>query len=115
MGNLRLVITGLPTETDRGQLDLRKIKRSIYGTMTGTEIFGSKRPKELDEVIIIPKLAGAFDLMKVGQEVYKVSGTGNKLSATITYPTKALAEQALAYAKTHTIRIKNVVVDVRAS
>ena len=66
-------------------------------------------------MIIIPKLAGAFDLMKVGAEVYKVSGTGNKLSATITYPTKALAEQALAYAKTHTIRIKNVVVDVRAS
>jgi len=111
----KLVITGLPTETDRGRLDLRKMKRSIYGTMTGKEIFGSKRPKELDEVIIIPKLAGAFDLMKVGAEVYKVSGTGNKLSATITYPTKALAEQALAYAKTHTIRIKNVVVEVRAS
>ena len=111
----KLVITGLPATTDRGQLDLRKIKRSIYGTMTGKEIFGPKRPKELEEVIIIPKLAGAFDLMKVGAEVYKVSGTGNKLSATITYPTKALAEQALAYAKTHTIRIKNVVVDVRAS
>ena len=111
----KLVITGLPATTDRGQLDLRKIKRSIYGTMTGKEIFGPKRPKELDEVIIIPKLAGAFELMKVGAEVYKVSGTGNKLSATITYPTKALAEQALAYAKTHTIRIKNVVVDVRAS
>ena len=111
----KLVISGLPTETDRGSLDLRKMKRSIYGTMTGKEIFGPTRPKELDEVIIIPKLAGAFDLMKVGAEVYKVSGTGNKLSATITYPTKALAEQALAYAKTHTIRIKNVVVDVRAS
>jgi stringent starvation protein B len=41
--------------------------------------------------------------------------SGNKVSATITYPTAALAEQALAYAKTHTIRIKNVVVDVRAS
>jgi len=111
----KLVITGLPTETDRGRLDLRKMKRSIYGTMTGKEIFGPTRPKELDEVIIIPKLAGSFDLMKVGAEVYKVSGSGNKLSATITYPTKALAEQALAYAKTHTIRIKNVVVDVRAS
>jgi hypothetical protein len=111
----KLVITGLPATTDRGQLDLRKIKRSIYGIMTGKEIFGPKRPKELDEVIIIPKLAGAFDLMKVGQEVYKVSGSGNKVSATITYPTKALAEQALTYAKSHTIRIKNVVVDVRAS
>jgi hypothetical protein len=111
----KLVITSLPTETDTGRLDLRKIKRSIYGTMTGKEIFGPKRPKELDEVIIIPKLAGAFDLMKVGADVYKVSGSGNKLSATITYPTKALADQALAYAKTHTIRIKNVVVDVRAS
>jgi hypothetical protein len=111
----KLIITGLPTETDTGRLDLRKMKRSIYGTMTDKEIFGPKRPKELDEVIIIPKLAGAFDLTKVGAEVYQVSGSGNKLSATITYPTKALAEQALAYAKSHPIRIKNVVVDVRAS
>jgi len=111
----KLVMTGLPTETDTGRLDLRKIKRSIYGIMTGKEIFGPTRPKELEDVIIITKLAGAFELMKVGQDVYKVSGSGNKVSATITYPTAALAEQALAYAKTHTIRIKNVVVDVRAS
>jgi len=111
----KLVITGLPTETDRDRLDLRKLKRTIYGTMTGKEIFGSKRPKELEEVIIIPKLAGAFELMKVGQEVYKVSGTGNKVSATITYPTKALAEKALAYAKAHPIKMKGLVVEVRAS
>jgi hypothetical protein len=111
----KLVITGLPTETDRDRLDLRKLKRSIYGTMTGKEIFGPIRPKELEEVIIIPKLAGAFELMKVGQEVYKVSGSGNKVSATITYPTKELAEQALAYAKSHPIKMKGLVVDVRAS
>jgi hypothetical protein len=111
----KLIITGLPAETGQGQLDLRKLKRSIYGTMTGKEIFGPERPKELDEVIIIPKLAGAFELMKVGQEVYRVSGTGNKVSASITYPTEALAKEVLAYAKAHPISIKGRIVEVRQS
>ena len=110
----KLMILGLPSETDKGKLDVRKLKRTIYGTMTGKEIFPSQ-PKELKEVIIGIKLAGAFELSKVGQEVYTVIGTGNKVSASITYPTKELAEQALAFAKSHPIKMKGLVVDVRPS
>ena len=101
----KLVILDLPSETGRGLLDIRMLRRSVFGTMTGKEIFPEKQAI-LKETIVIPKLAGAYTLAKVGQEVYHVKGTGNKLSFSVTYPTVELAKQALAYAKTHPISIK---------
>jgi len=107
-----LLMTGLPSETSKGQLDWRKMNSSIYGVMTGMEIFGPVKPKMLQEVIIRPKLSGAFQMTKI-INLYKVLGTGNKLGAYIIYPTEALAKQALAYAKKHPIRIKGVLVNVQ--
>jgi hypothetical protein len=108
----KLLITGLPSETSKGQLDWRKMNSSIYGVMTGGEIFGPVKPKMLKEVIITPKLSGAFQMTKI-VNLYKVLGTGNKLGAYIIYPTEALAKQVLAYAKKHPIRIKGALVNVQ--
>jgi len=107
----KLIVLGLPSETGRGLLDIRKMKRSVFGTMTGMEIFPTK-PDILKETSVNPILDDNYRLAPFGEQVYEVKGRGNKLSFSVIYPTAELAKQALAYAKTHPISIKGARVRV---
>jgi len=100
-----LVVRNLPYEAGK-QIDKRALWTTVTGKLTGTEIFGDKRPDKKD--------------MKVGITINKPTGEliegfyytpkpdeYLRVKAYVTYPTHELAKQALQFARGRGIRIKD--------
>jgi len=109
----KLVVLGLPTETGRGLLDLREIKRKMYSALTGKHIFETKP----DPVIIGVGKRGNYSELRQG--LFRVgpsrADSPNKVYAFATFPTHDQARQVIEAHRIKPITYKGTPLDIRPS
>jgi hypothetical protein len=109
----KLVVLGLPTETGRGLLDLREIKRKVYSALTGKHIFETKP----DPVIIGIGKRGNYSELRQG--LFRIgpsrADSPNKVYAFATFPTHEQARQVIEAHRVKPITYKGTPLDVRPS
>ena len=107
-----LVVLNLPYESG-SKIDKRKLHTTVFGKLTGTEIFGTTRPTKEDG-------------MKVGITVMRPNGTQPmgfiyqsktdeplKVKAFVTYPNHELAKKALEFSRMRGLYIKETLLAIQ--
>jgi hypothetical protein len=107
----KLTILNLPTDTGRNQVDTRKLVRSVYGTLTGVEIF---RPTPVTKPVIVGIAVRGYSKMPARPDIYlPKSGTSQQVTAFVTYQSHEEAQKVLDHHRARPIKIKGQVVDIQ--
>jgi len=107
----KLTVLNLPTDTGRNQVDTRKLVRSVYGTLTGVEIF---RPTPVTKPVIVGIAVRGYSKMPARPDVYlPKSGTEQQVTGFITYQSHEEAQKVLDHHRARPIKIKGKVIDIQ--
>ena len=107
----KLTVLNLPTDTGRNQVDTRKLVRSVYGTLTGVEIF---RPTPVTKPVIVGIAVRGYSKMAARPDVYlPKAGTDQQVTAFVTYQSHEEAQKVLDHHRARPIKIKGKVVDIQ--
>jgi len=107
----KLTVLNLPTDTGRKQVDTRKLVRSVYGTLTGVEIF---RPSPVTKPVIVGIAVRGYSKMPARPDIYlPKSGTDQQVTAFVTFQSHEEAQKVLDHHRARPIKIKNQVVDIQ--
>jgi hypothetical protein len=98
-----LIVLNLPYEPGK-KIDRRKLWTTVFGKMTGTEIFGTTRPeKDMKVVIMIMRPNGT---QPKGDVYQSKTDEPLKVMAFVTYPSHELAKRALEFSRMRGLYIK---------
>jgi hypothetical protein len=106
-----LIILNLPYEPGK-KIDRRKLWASVFGKLTGTEIFGSTRPeKESMKVsIMIMRPNGT---QPKGDVYQSKTDEPLKVMAFVTYPSHELAKKALEFSRLRGLKMKETLLAIQ--
>jgi len=98
-----LTVLNLPYEPGK-KIDRRKLWKTVFGKMTGTEIFGPTRPeKDMKVIIMIMRPNGT---QPTGDTYQSKTDEPLKVMAFVTYPSHELAKRALEFSRMRGLYVK---------
>jgi hypothetical protein len=106
-----LIVLNLPYEPGK-KIDRRKLWKSIFGIMTGTEIFGTNRPSQ-DTVKVSIMIMRPNGTQPRGDVYQSQPSELLKVMAFVVYPTHELAKQALEFSRGYGIRLKDTLLAIQ--
>jgi len=101
-----LVVLNLPYEPGK-KIDRRKLYNTVFGKLTGTEIFGSARPTKEDGMIVSITVMRLNGTLPRGDMYQSKTDEPLKVMAYVTYPSHELAKKALEFSKMRGLYIKD--------
>jgi hypothetical protein len=101
-----LVVLNLPYESS-SKIDRRKLYKTVFGKLTGTEIFGSARPTKEDGLTVSITVMRPNGTLPRGDIYQSKTDEPLKVMAYVTYPSHELAKKALEFSKMRGLYIKD--------
>jgi hypothetical protein len=107
-----LIVLNLPYEPG-SKIDRRKLYNTVFGKLTGTEIFGPTRPTKEDGMKVVITVWRPNGTQPRGDMYQSKRDEPLKVMAYVTYPSHELAKKALEFSKMRGLYIKDTLMVIQ--